>query len=175
MTLPITLPVDDLAFARWRARYFAQEWFGETPIRLHEPYKVAPDGAPAMHRDFENYLEGALFAHRHRNDETHSRRHLDIEDDPRRRVTKAFRKLRQKAPREFDVLYSMCVIDQVGRGLSQNDEKGLIREFEASLRRTTARLNKRERSKSTPRPLVSESDVLVLAVSGIRKLSLWAG
>jgi hypothetical protein len=167
--LGITLPQSEVEFAKARVRYFAMEWWGETPLRLHVPRAHGDDGAPLLHPDFVSYLDDAL--HEKRESGRHSRR-VELET-PRRRVTKAFRLLRRRAPKEFDVLYCMCVIDQVGRSLKRDDFEGLTHEFETSLRRTVRRMNQRARKRGEPE--LAEDDLLVLVVSGIRKLTLWSG
>lgn len=163
MTVAIELPPDEVADARWRARYFSLELAGEAPLRLHSrsnSFGAAPD----FTEEFRSYLDQSLHQQRA---SRRDRGQLDLQDDPRRRVTKAFRKLRYKAPREFDVLHRMCVIDQVGMNLRPDDSVGLQRDFEASLRRVVLRDDAGNR--------ISEAEALILVVSGIRKLTLWAG
>jgi hypothetical protein len=163
MTVAIELPPDEVADARWRARYFSLELAGEAPMRLHSrsnSFGAAPD----FTSEFSSYLDQSIYEARHAK---RDRGQLDLQDDPRRRVTKAFRKLRRKAPREFDVLHRMCVIDQVGRNLRPDDSDGLQRDFEASMRRVVLRDTEGNR--------ISEENVLILVVSGIRQLVLWAG
>lgn len=169
MSLAISIPQSEVDDACWRARYFSIEWAGETPMKLHSLRDTGADGAPRMTGEFQGYLENALYAKRHQHDSSRQKA-IDIADDPRRRVTKAFRKLREKAPREFDAVYGMCVIDQVGRDLPARDSEGIRRQFEASVRRTKQRLNQRAQGTH-----YEESDVLILVVSGIRKVSMWAG
>ncbi len=52
----IQIPPEELEVAMWQVRYFAHEWWGETPIRLHSR-EVGDDGAPRLHNDFIDYLE----------------------------------------------------------------------------------------------------------------------
>lgn len=167
MAIAISLPPDEVADARWRARHFSIEYFGESPLTLHSRRDVGFDGAPRMTNEFQSYLEGSLYEQRLNRRE---QKLVDLDDDPRRRVTKAFRKLRSKAPHEFDVLYRMCVIDQVGRNLRADDTEALERQFTDSMHRSLHRLRSRPEGKH-----LTEGDVVVLVVSGIRKLMLWAG
>ncbi len=164
----IQIPPEELRAAIWQVRYFSQEWWGETPIRLHSR-EVGDDGAPRLHNDFIDYLEDGLGDKRRGGSRS---RRVEV-DSPRRRVTKAFRLLRRRAPKEFDVLYCMCVLDQVGRTLRQHEVDELLLEFEASVRRTTQRMNLRAAKRGDPE--VTEDEIHILVVSGARKLLLWAG
>ena len=164
----LTAPPQEIHDAKTAVRDFSIDWYGETPIRLHST-EIAPDGSPQLHGDFLGYLEDGMNDKR-RGDVRSKRVELNT---PRRRVSKAFRLLRRKAPKEFDVLYCMVALDQVGRTLKMDDADGLEREFWASVRRTRARMNLRAADRGDPQ--VSESDILILIVSGARKLGLWAG
>lgn len=166
--LAITLPQTEVDYAKALVRDFSIDWYGETPIRLHSS-QIALDGSPELHGDFVGYLEDGMNDKR-RGDVRSKRVELDT---PRRRVSKAFRLLRRKAPKEFDVLYCMVALDQVGRSLKQGDINALDREFGASVRRTRARMSLRAAKRGDPQ--VSEDEILVLVVSGVRKLALWAG
>ena len=57
--------------------------------------------------------------------------------------------------------------------LKTDDNEGLDSEFDASVRRTQRRVNQRAAARG--RPLVTESEILILIVSGTRKLGLWSG
>jgi hypothetical protein len=164
----IELPTQEIEDAQDGVRQFSIDWYGETPIRLHSR-EIAPDGSPQLHGDFIGYLEDGLNDKRRGN--VRSKR-VELET-PRRRVSKAFRLLRRKAPKEFDVLYCMVAIDQVGRMTKLGDLDALEAEFWASVRRTRARMNLRAAERGDPQ--VSENDILILIVSGTRKLGLWAG
>jgi len=164
----LAAPPQEIDDAKVAVRDFAIDWYCETPIRLHSK-DIAPDGSPQLHGDFIGYLEDALNDQRRGN--VRSKR-VEL-DTPRRRVSKAFRLLRRKAPKEFDVLYCMVAIDQVGRGVKQDDHDSLDRDFSASVRRTQARMNLRAATRGNPQ--VSEDEILILIVSGVRKLALWAG
>lgn len=165
----IQIPETDRELARQRARWFACEWFMETPQRLHIR-SVDAGGAPNFHPEFEATLEDALAEQR-------SSPRAEF-DSPKRRVKRAFRRLRARAPREFDAAYCMVVIDEVGRTVRRGDDEALRRQFDASLRATTIRLNARAarlRAAGRDAPALTESDVLVLIVSALHKLTLWAG
>ena len=96
-----------------------------------------------------------------------------MSDSPKLRAKRAFRRLRAKAPKEFDAAFLMVTVDQMGRDVRPEDDAALRQRFEASLRATTHRLNVRARARGE-RPYTAE-DVLVLLVSAFHKLSLWAG
>lgn len=164
----ITLPDDAVELARQRARWFACEWFMETPIRIHGE-GVDEGGAPEFHHEFERYLDESLAQRRGR---------MSHEGSPQLRVKRAFRTLRQKAPREFDAAYCVVVIDEVGRSVRRGDDEALRRQFDASLRATTVRLNQRaakRRAAGHDERDYTEDEVMVLVVSALHKLSLWAG
>lgn len=164
----LAAPPQEIDDAKVAVRNFSIDWYGETPIRLHSN-EIAPDGSPQLHGDFVGYLEDALNDKKRGN--VRSKR-VEL-DTPRRRVSKAFRLLRRKAPKEFDVLYCMVALDQVGRTLKHGDAESLERDFYASVRRTRARMNLRAATRGSAQ--VSEDEILILIVSGVRKLALWAG
>ena len=106
----IELPTQEIEDAKTVSASSASTGMARRPIRLHSR-EIAPDGSPQLHGDFIGYLEDGLNDKR-RGDVRSKRVELET---PRRRVSKAFRLLRRKAPKEFDVLYCMVAIDQVGR------------------------------------------------------------
>lgn len=69
---------------------FQSDWHGEIPTKLHTS-QLAEDGAPQLAPEFARYLFSGEPNRRN--------------PDDRLRTTRAFRRLRRKAPREFDVLY----------------------------------------------------------------------
>lgn len=166
----IDIPESEQALARNRAQWFACEWFMETPMRLHMR-AIDEGGAPEFHPEFVQHLEDSLI-------DARPKRRVDLADQPRRRVRRAFRTLREKAPREFDAAYCMVVLDEVGRHVRRGDEDSLRKQFESSLRSTTARLNQRaarRRAAGKKEPVFTDNDTLVLIVSALSKLTLWAG
>jgi hypothetical protein len=125
--------------------FFQDLWWGETPIRIHQR-DYAPDGAPDWHPEFARWL----FA------DPPQREVLGgVHLDQRLRTTRAFRKLRKKAPREFDVLYLM-----------------VARKPPLGLRTVAGKLNERAiRHEKTDR--YTENDILLLAISGLDKMMRW--
>jgi len=106
-----------LAYQRW-LRDLAYAWREETPLRIHSR-EYDWGGAPEWHPEFARWIE-----------------RLDVERPGRERVerygensharlraTRAFRKLRRKHPREFDVLYAVCILgmplERVARSMTE--------------------------------------------------------
>lgn len=122
-----------------------EDWHGEVPIKIHGA-DTALDGSPQWHPDFSNWIEREEFEG---NPEAPRKR----QHDQRIRTTRAFRKLRKKAPREFDVLYSIVV-----HRLSLED-------LAEAMTERAIRLNKPERY--TP------AGILILTVSAVDKMIGW--
>jgi hypothetical protein len=170
--LPISFSkakLDETSF--WLAQ-FREDWRLETPIRIHG-FGVDDGhglGGPPFHPEFEHYLGPICFCGRKAQCAPGCRvsvggRHLTTCDpgcptervpkrsrntDSRLRTTRAFRKLRRVAPREFDVLYLMCALDS---------------SFEATqdaLNQRALRLGKPER--------YGIAETLLLVVSGVDKV-----
>jgi hypothetical protein len=147
---------------RWLSEW-AADYRGEIPTRIHATNHgqhfglgSAPPFAPEFisymgklncrdkdcrqcREDLPIYIEGASYRAKH--------------NDPRTRVTRAFRKLRRAAPLEFDVLY-MAVM----QGLS--------------LTEIADRLTDRAISKGHPERY-DLSTVTLLAVMGVDKVGAW--
>lgn len=79
------------------ARYFAHEWMGETPIRIHDR-SFDRSGTPAWSPDFRRYI-------------TSKADPSERNPEERLRTTRAFRLLRRKAVREYEVAYRIVVIN----------------------------------------------------------------
>lgn len=140
---------------------FSRDWRGEAPLKLHEGHGGL-GAAPAFTDEFNNYIGrikcASPLCHECRCQNPTCKRCAwrRKEDGAQRnsthrtRTTRAFRKLRAQAPREFDVLYMIC-------------QGGL------SFEQVRDRLNDRsERNGLTDR--VDLGGVLVLAMSGTDKL-----
>ncbi len=144
-------PSDLQQCAQW-LQFFADEWMGEVPLNIHS--RAVDDGhglgSPAFHADFIRWV-GPICTCPSCFESDKKRRN----SDSRTRATKAFRKLRKVAPREFDVLYSLCVL--------RNSINGTA-EF---LNGRAIRLDKPER--------YSRTGVLFLAISGVDKLRSYYG
>lgn len=160
---------EEIAHARRMIRYFALEWYSEIPTKIHQARAFDEGGAPEYTSDFYSYIDDAM---KSKGREERPRRVHDI-DNPKRKVTQAFRTLRKRAPREWDAMRCLVVIDQVGRHASPRDEEKLEEQFESSLRATAIRFNERaERLNKEER--YSRDEVLLLVISAVEKLSRWA-
>lgn len=74
-------------------------WTSESPIRIHSR-DVAVDGDPEWHQDFARWMFSPIS-----NDQKWREQY-----EPRVRMTRAMRKLREKYPREYEVLYRTAIL-----------------------------------------------------------------
>ena len=137
--------------AQW-LQFFADEWIGEVPIRVHAGGVDDGHGlgGPAFHADFIRWLGRICPC-----PDCHREEKKRGNSESRTRATRSFRKLRKVAPREFDVMYSLCVL--------RNSIQGTA-EF---LTNRAIRLEKPERYDRTA--------VILLAISGVDKLRSFYG
>jgi hypothetical protein len=161
---------EQIRYVRGRVRYFATEWYSEAPTKMHVSSRTFDEsGAPEFTADFRGYLDESLRSKRR---QARPRGPHDLYS-PRRRVTEAFRTLRARAPREFDAINCLVVIDRVGL-YADPDGAAIERQFRDGIRATTERFNRRaERRGEDAR--YTEDDVLSLVISAVHKLDLWAG
>ena len=96
MTLTARLPQATVRSIQLWAKEFSDEWRGEIPLRIHDRSKDR-GGAPQWSSDFRRYIT-AKTSNNERNPEA------------RLRTTRAFRLLRRKAVREFEVVYRIVVL-----------------------------------------------------------------
>jgi hypothetical protein len=104
----------------WLTEY-RTDWRREIPYRIHEKGTYGLGSAPPYSSEFVAYI-GDLCK-----DERCSckrRKKGERKDDARYRTTRAFRKLRKAAPREFDAMYMYCMHDMTPAqiALSMNEE-----------------------------------------------------
>ena len=130
---------------------FRDYWHDELPTQIHSG-DIGEDGAPAWHPDFARWL-GVDYRGK-RSDE----RWRD-NPEPRVRTTRAFRKLRRKAVREFEVCYRIIILGDPIEG-------------------TRAWLNDRAERNAIPLPSgkaehYSLNDTMLLLVSGVGKMIAW--
>lgn len=85
--------------AKWMNQ-LSSYWNDEVPVRIHSR-DIAEDGSPQWHPTFAMWLL--------RSDITRDRPWRE-NPEPRVRTTRAFRKLRQKFPREYEVLYRTAIL-----------------------------------------------------------------
>lgn len=125
-------------------------WQQETPSRIHSR-EVDQGGAPDWHPEFRRWIdrgaeEGGL-------NQSGRRLHAPRNPDQRLRTTRAFRKLRNKNPREFEVLYRTVV------------KQHSIQETTNWLNDRAIRLDKPERYR--------DMDVQILLWSAVDKALRW--
>ena len=125
--------------------FFRDLWWGEIPIRIHQR-DFAEGGTPEWHPEFAKWLYA---------DPPRRESYGKHDPDQRLRTTRAFRKLRRKVPREFDVLYLM---------VARKPPLGL-RAVADALNERAIRHGKEDR--------YTEDDVLMLAISGLDKMMRW--
>jgi hypothetical protein len=75
-------------------------WNQEIPMRIHSS-ETADDGSPQWHRDFWTWIQAS---------EMTGDRRWKENPEPRVRTTRAFRKLRERHPREYEVLYRTAIL-----------------------------------------------------------------
>jgi len=79
----------------------ASYWNDEVPKKIHSR-DVSAGGTPEWDRDFAIWLTGRV-------DQFDDRRWAD-HPEPRVKSTRAFRKLRQRSPREYEVVYRTAIL-----------------------------------------------------------------
>ena len=141
----------------WLNEYKA-DWKGEVPYRLHEQGHYGLGSAPPFSDAFVGYIghiecaDPACGECRKEKQRQRNRQHFR-RDDARYRTSRAFRKLRSIAPREFDALYMYCMHDQ--------GPSDIARAMNAEMAR-----------KDRPERYTSEAIVLLL-FSGVDKVMGW--
>ena len=136
--------------ARWMVD-FRDYWHDELPTQIHSG-ALGAGGTPEWHPDFRRWL--GVDYHGPRSD-----RKWAENPEPRVRTTRAFRKLRKKAVREFEVCYRIIILGEPIEG-------------------TCKWLNERAQRNDIPLPEGSAvhytmNDTLLLLVSGVGKLIQW--
>lgn len=149
--------------SHWIAE-FREDWGMEAPTRIHA-YGTDDGhglGGPPFHPEFSNWLGQICFCGRRANPDTGEKACPSLElqirgrrqnSESRQRTTRAFRKLRKVAPREFDALYLMCAL-------------------RASFWTTLTALNERAERLDKPERY-SPDDLMILIVSGVDKVRAW--
>lgn len=151
--MPVAIPTEVLAeTAKWMLD-FRDYWHDELPAQIHTS-ELGDDGTPNWHPDFRRWL-GVDF------DRDGSRRDQRWREnpEPRVRTTRAFRKLRKKAVREFEVCYRIVILGD-------------------PVEATCQWLNDRAQRNAIPLPEgraqhYTMHDTLLLLVSGVGKLIQW--
>lgn len=145
------VPASKITYWNYWLSELSEDWRGEVPLRLHENRGGGLGYAPPFTNAFSAYI-GHLFCGDPTCEECRKqRRHQRANPESRVRVTRAFRRLRRVAPKEFDVLYSVAVL-----GFTLED--------------TARRLNERNEDKGRPERY-NLAAVTILLASGIDKAS----
>lgn len=101
----VTIPPDVLATtAKWMVD-FREYWHDELPTQIHVRSGYGEGGTPAWHPDFERWLGIDYYGKR-------SDQRWSENSEPRIRTTRAFRKLRKKAVREYEVCYRIIILGE---------------------------------------------------------------
>lgn len=100
----VTIPDDVLRdTARWMVD-FRDYWHDELPQQLHT-HEYNEGGTPEWHPDFTRWLGIDYYGNG-------SDRRWSDNPEPRIRTTRAFRKLRRKAVREYEVCYRIIILGE---------------------------------------------------------------
>jgi hypothetical protein len=159
--MAIVFPKEKIEETSHWIQEFREDWVSEVPLKMHA-YGTDDGhglGGPPFHPEFEHWLGQICFCGRKFNPATGEPGcpSLELQMTKRRtntasrqRTTRAFRKLRKVAPREFDALYLMCAL-------------------QASFWATLEALNLRAERLDKPERY-EPADLMVLIVSGIDKV-----
>lgn len=136
-----------------------EDWRGEIPLRIHENTPGGLGAAPPFAPEFISFI-GHLECEVPGCEECIKERTRQRDSRPRAygnrsrtRATKAFRKLRRFAPREFDALYMYCILGK-------------------SIAEISARFTNEDYARGLPDPVTKQA-VSVLLISGIDKVRTW--
>lgn len=144
MSLSQPLSEDKLqSAARWISE-LASYWNEEIPLRIHSR-EIADDGAPQWSSDFALWL---LRADVTKDNQWRER------PEPRVRTTRAFRKLRERFPREYEVLYRTAIL-------------------QIPVSTTTEWLNSRAERNGKPERYTMRDTLLILFIAADKVASWW--
>lgn len=154
-----SIPASKVKKYQYWLHEYRTDWRGEVPSRIHERTPVSGLGsAPPFAPEFIAYI-GHIDCGRDGCKECADIRELERRkrsfrrDNPRLRTTRAFRKLRKVAPREFDALYMYCMHDHTPFSIARS-------------------MNNEMERKGRPERYSPES-VLLLLFSGVDKVMGW--
>jgi hypothetical protein len=133
----------------WLAK-FSSDYRGETPSKIHNG-EISDDGSPQWHPDFSRWLTAREVINTPRPDVPTEQQRL--------RTTRAMRRLRKEAIREFEVIYRVMV-------------------FNERVDDTTKWLNERAIRNAIPLPEGRDvhyrtKDTIAIIISGVDKLRDW--
>lgn len=141
--MSVSIPRDVLMETFKTMHTLAGYWNEELPLRLHSR-DLSEGGTPELHHEFAKWLGGA--------NQFDDRKWRD-RPEPRLKTTRAFRKLRKFAPREYEVVYRTAILN-------------------IPLAETTTWLNDRaERNNKTDR--YDTDATLMLLICGVDKVANW--
>mgnify|MGYP001248547350 CR=1 FL=1 len=150
------------------------------PVHIHGKDEngamLGKDGAPNFSAEFLRWLEYSWSKRGHKPTDDPKGGSIYKSTPQSQRTKQAFRKLRKRAPREFDVAYQLCVLDPIsqidwdqrskeGRPFSPDDLDAAIKRTAANMNERAVRRNKSER--------YDHDTIMFLAWSAIDKLSRW--
>lgn len=143
-------PVGVVGQTLWWLQRFRSDFHGEVPQQIHNR-EIADDGAPQWHPDFARWLTAREVIDTPRPDMPTPENRL--------RTTRALRRLRKMAVREFEVVYRIMVLGD-------------------SIEDVTLWLNERAERNGVPLPPnrsvhYSEKDTSCILFSGIDKMRDW--
>lgn len=168
--MPVAFTKEKLEHTSNQIWFYRESWNDEVPLRIHgfgvdEGHGL---GGPPLHPEFEKWLGPICFCGRRpeldksgqpiKGTGCPSMKSLErsnprkYRSDARLRTTRAFRKLRKVAPREFDALYLMTA-------------------HHASFETALASLN--DRAFRLGKPSYQPHDLVLLLVSGVDKADAW--
>lgn len=139
----MAIPQAVLAETVRNMQLFASYWNEELPLRIHSR-EISEGGTPEWHQDFARWIGKA--------DVLNDRRWRQ-NPEPRVKTTRAFRKLRRVAVREYEVVYRTAILN-------------------IPFPETVDWLNERAIRNNKP-DRYSEEDALMLLVCGIDKIASW--
>lgn len=98
--MTVTIP-ENVLRATFRDMWeLASYWNDELPLRIHSR-AVGEGGTPEWHPDFDRWMR--------KPDNFNDRRWAE-HPEPRVKTTRAFRKLRTRSPREYEVVYRTAIL-----------------------------------------------------------------
>lgn len=158
-TLPadLQIPATTLKSMAFWLRSLRDDWNGETPTRIHEGGHDSAWGlgsAPPFAPEFIAYVGRLECKVPDCLECRKARMHVPTRNpESRQRTTRAFRKLRTYAPREYDALQLVCI---AGLTIDQ----------------AAARFNEQAESKGKPDRYTPQG-ITLLVVSGLDKVMTW--
>lgn len=99
--MSVSIPPEVLRETLKTMAELASYWEREVPTKIHDR-RVSDGGTPEWHRDFTRWLSGAA-------DNFNDRKWAE-NPEPRVKTTRAFRKLRKRSPREYEVVYRTAIL-----------------------------------------------------------------